>query len=162
MSVKRVGVEFMGIEKEKDASTSFLSFPKLKILSFGGFTEWKEWDDIDEWLTERINNKTITIMSSLQKVARNSAEKDTLYGSVSSYRGSGHNVYVKSSTIWHTNSMACSLKCQDYYGENIKPSYGGDDEAFLRKVVTPIYRVIQKFSPIFRLQKGFSIFLTIS
>ncbi|KAJ8769165.1 hypothetical protein K2173_000940 [Erythroxylum novogranatense] len=29
-------------------------------------------------------------------------------------------------------------------GENIKPSYGGDDEAFLRKVVTPIYRVIQK------------------
>ncbi|CAN1352848.1 Callose synthase 5 [Linum perenne] len=29
-------------------------------------------------------------------------------------------------------------------GENIKPSYGGDDEAFLRKVVTPIYRVIAK------------------
>lgn len=28
-------------------------------------------------------------------------------------------------------------------GENIKPSYGGDDEAFLRKVVTPIYRVIE-------------------
>ncbi|CAA0822891.1 Callose synthase 5 [Striga hermonthica] len=29
-------------------------------------------------------------------------------------------------------------------GENIKPSYGGDDESFLRKVVTPIYRVIEK------------------
>ncbi|KAL7588235.1 hypothetical protein Lser_V15G39895 [Lactuca serriola] len=29
-------------------------------------------------------------------------------------------------------------------GENIKPSYGGDDEAFLRKVITPIYRVIEK------------------
>lgn len=29
-------------------------------------------------------------------------------------------------------------------GENIKPSYGGDDEAFLRKVVTPIYHVIDK------------------
>lgn len=29
-------------------------------------------------------------------------------------------------------------------GENIKPSYGGDDEAFLRKVITPIYCVIQK------------------
>ncbi|KAL2528115.1 Callose synthase 5 [Forsythia ovata] len=28
-------------------------------------------------------------------------------------------------------------------GENIKPSYGGDDEAFLRKVITPIYRVIE-------------------
>ncbi|KAF7834153.1 callose synthase 5 [Senna tora] len=29
-------------------------------------------------------------------------------------------------------------------GENIKPSYGGDDEAFLRRVITPLYRVIQK------------------
>uniref|UniRef100_A0A7N0UVT5 1,3-beta-glucan synthase n=1 Tax=Kalanchoe fedtschenkoi TaxID=63787 RepID=A0A7N0UVT5_KALFE len=29
-------------------------------------------------------------------------------------------------------------------GENIKPSYGGDDEAFLRKVITPIYKVIDK------------------
>ncbi|KAG5000330.1 hypothetical protein JHK87_021402 [Glycine soja] len=29
-------------------------------------------------------------------------------------------------------------------GENIKPSYGGDDEAFLRKVITPLYQVIQK------------------
>ncbi|KAL2498594.1 Callose synthase 5 [Abeliophyllum distichum] len=28
-------------------------------------------------------------------------------------------------------------------GENIKPSYGGDDESFLRKVITPIYRVIE-------------------
>ncbi|GAV58897.1 Glucan_synthase domain-containing protein/DUF605 domain-containing protein/FKS1_dom1 domain-containing protein [Cephalotus follicularis] len=29
-------------------------------------------------------------------------------------------------------------------GENIKPSYGGHDEAFLRKVITPLYRVIEK------------------
>uniref|UniRef100_A0A0E0A5W7 1,3-beta-glucan synthase n=1 Tax=Oryza glumipatula TaxID=40148 RepID=A0A0E0A5W7_9ORYZ len=29
-------------------------------------------------------------------------------------------------------------------GENIRPSYGGDEEAFLKKVVTPIYRVIKK------------------
>lgn len=28
--------------------------------------------------------------------------------------------------------------------ENIKPSYGGDDEAFLRKVITPISRVMEK------------------
>ncbi|KAF3786088.1 Callose synthase 5 [Nymphaea thermarum] len=28
-------------------------------------------------------------------------------------------------------------------GENIKPSYGGDDESFLRKVITPLYRVIE-------------------
>jgi len=31
-------------------------------------------------------------------------------------------------------------------GENIKPSYGGDEESFLRKVITPIYAVIQKVS----------------
>ncbi|KAG5534087.1 hypothetical protein RHGRI_022278 [Rhododendron griersonianum] len=29
-------------------------------------------------------------------------------------------------------------------GENIKPSYGGDDESFLRKVVSPLYRVIDR------------------
>lgn len=27
-------------------------------------------------------------------------------------------------------------------GENVKPAYGGEDEAFLRKVVPPIYEVI--------------------
>ncbi|ESR59155.1 callose synthase 3 [Citrus sinensis] len=29
-------------------------------------------------------------------------------------------------------------------GENVKPAYGGEDEAFLRKVVTPIYEVIAR------------------
>ncbi|GFQ00467.1 callose synthase 1 [Phtheirospermum japonicum] len=29
-------------------------------------------------------------------------------------------------------------------GEHIKPAYGGDEEAFLRKVVTPIYNIIAK------------------
>ncbi|KAK9283040.1 hypothetical protein L1049_011268 [Liquidambar formosana] len=29
-------------------------------------------------------------------------------------------------------------------GENIKPAYGGEDEAFLRKIVTPIYETIAK------------------
>ncbi|KAG0484388.1 hypothetical protein HPP92_008467 [Vanilla planifolia] len=29
-------------------------------------------------------------------------------------------------------------------GENIKPAYGGDEEAFLKKVVTPIYETIAK------------------
>lgn len=27
-------------------------------------------------------------------------------------------------------------------GENVKPAYGGEEEAFLNKVVTPIYNVI--------------------
>lgn len=29
-------------------------------------------------------------------------------------------------------------------GETIKPAYGGEDEAFLKKVVTPIYDTIAK------------------
>ncbi|KAK9941339.1 hypothetical protein M0R45_017945 [Rubus argutus] len=29
-------------------------------------------------------------------------------------------------------------------GENVKPAYGGEEEAFLKKVVTPIYKVIAK------------------
>jgi hypothetical protein len=29
-------------------------------------------------------------------------------------------------------------------GENVKPAYGGDEESFLRKVVTPIYNVIKE------------------
>lgn len=29
-------------------------------------------------------------------------------------------------------------------GENVKPAYGGDEEAFLKKVVTPIYEVIAR------------------
>lgn len=29
-------------------------------------------------------------------------------------------------------------------GENIKPAYGGNEEAFLKKVVTPIYKTIAK------------------
>lgn len=29
-------------------------------------------------------------------------------------------------------------------GENIKPAYGGEEEAFLKKVVTPIYEVIKR------------------
>ncbi|RWW74506.1 hypothetical protein BHE74_00017548 [Ensete ventricosum] len=29
-------------------------------------------------------------------------------------------------------------------GENIRPAYGGDEEAFLKKIVTPIYEIIAK------------------
>ncbi|XP_024977661.1 callose synthase 5-like [Cynara cardunculus var. scolymus] len=50
--------------------------------------------------------------------------------------------------IFH--NMACELhsllagNVSIVTGENVKPSYGGDDEAFLCKVITPIYRVIDK------------------
>lgn len=29
-------------------------------------------------------------------------------------------------------------------GENIKPAYGGDEESFLRQVITPIYDIVEK------------------
>ncbi|KAJ8769144.1 hypothetical protein K2173_000919 [Erythroxylum novogranatense] len=63
MGVKRVGVEFMGIEKEKDSSASFVSFPKLKVLQFWISWEWEEWDDVDEQLME-----IITVMPCLQEL----------------------------------------------------------------------------------------------
>ncbi|KAL5577910.1 hypothetical protein UlMin_019609 [Ulmus minor] len=46
-SVKKVGHELLGIEegKRKDPSqSSFVSFPKLKQLSFYFMDEWKEWE----------------------------------------------------------------------------------------------------------------------
>ena len=33
-------------------------------------------------------------------------------------------------------------------GENIKPAYGGEEEAFLRKVITPIYNTIAEVVPL--------------
>ncbi|KAI7992525.1 Callose synthase 3 [Camellia lanceoleosa] len=39
-------------------------------------------------------------------------------------------------------------------GENVKPAYGGEEEAFLRKVVTPIYEVLAKEAK--RSRKGIS------
>ena len=34
-------------------------------------------------------------------------------------------------------------------GEHVKPAYGGEEEAFLKKVVTPIYEVIAKVLHVF-------------
>lgn len=34
-------------------------------------------------------------------------------------------------------------------GEHVKPAYGGEEEAFLKKVVTPIYEVIAKVYGLF-------------
>lgn len=43
------------------------------------------------------------------------------------------------------NYTGCLLEMSvQMTGENVKPAYGGEDEAFLRKVVTPIYNVIAK------------------
>ncbi|KAJ0083727.1 hypothetical protein Patl1_29895 [Pistacia atlantica] len=56
------------------------------------------------------------------------------------------------------NSMAFELygmlagNVSPMTGEHVKPAYGGDEEAFLRKVVTPIYEVIAREAE--RSQKG--------
>ncbi|MDD0213382.1 hypothetical protein PSY81_23560, partial [Shigella flexneri] len=42
--VKKVGVEFLGIEKEEEVSG--ILFPKLKELSFIGMPNWEEWEGI--------------------------------------------------------------------------------------------------------------------
>ena len=44
-------------------------------------------------------------------------------------------------------------------GENVKPAYGGEVEAFLRKVVTPSYNVIAKvFLPLITVYPSFFFF----
>ncbi|KAJ8747932.1 hypothetical protein K2173_013000 [Erythroxylum novogranatense] len=63
MRVKRVGIEFMGIEEE---DSPMVAFPKLKKLVFSELSEWEEWDD--GWLTERIKKK-ITVMPYLRELS---------------------------------------------------------------------------------------------
>lgn len=46
-------------------------------------------------------------------------------------------------------------------GENVKPAYGGDEEAFLRKVVTPIYRTIAKVQSLLFLWLVFRVLFTL-
>ncbi|XP_057501142.1 protein ILITYHIA-like isoform X2 [Actinidia eriantha] len=48
----------------------------------------------------------------------------------------------------------CPSRLSPIRGENVKPAYGGEDEAFLRKVVSPIYDVIVKETA--RSRKGIS------
>lgn len=43
-------------------------------------------------------------------------------------------------------------------GENVKPAYGGEEEAFLRKVVTPIYEVIAQVSSLRKVVTAIDIF----
>lgn len=45
-------------------------------------------------------------------------------------------------------------------GEHVKPAYGGDDEAFLQKVVTPIYQTIAKVTCFSYSSRGDLFFLS--
>nr|XP_028962696.1 putative disease resistance protein RGA3 [Malus domestica] len=61
--VKKVGVEFMGIEKEMSSASSCITlFPKLKALEFYSMGAWEEWKGVEEWKEE---DWDITIMPCL-------------------------------------------------------------------------------------------------
>ncbi|XP_062016940.1 putative disease resistance protein RGA4 [Rosa rugosa] len=61
-NVKKVGVEFLGIEEEQ---VSGILFPKLKLLSFFGMTKWEEWEGITK---EDSSSSEITIMPRLSSL----------------------------------------------------------------------------------------------
>ncbi|CAB4297752.1 unnamed protein product [Prunus armeniaca] len=60
-SVKKVGVEFLGITGETP-QTLINSFPKLKELILEGMWQWEEWEGVQE------EDSKITIMPSLLKL----------------------------------------------------------------------------------------------
>ncbi|XP_050289958.1 probable disease resistance protein RF9 [Quercus robur] len=85
--VKKVGVEFLGIEEESNnkkkkiddekgltsssSSSSLVLFPNLKSLEFCNLEEWEEWDGIGGTMREeeaQESGVTITIMPRLQEL----------------------------------------------------------------------------------------------
>ncbi|XP_050159594.1 putative disease resistance protein RGA3 [Malus sylvestris] len=64
--VKKVGVEFLGIEKETSSASSCISlFPKLKTLKLWYMEAWEEWKGVEEWKEE---DSHITIMPCLSSL----------------------------------------------------------------------------------------------
>ncbi|XP_040370747.1 putative disease resistance protein RGA3 isoform X2 [Rosa chinensis] len=68
--VKKVGVEFLGIEEEETETTfSGILFPKLKRLSFYYLSEWEEWEGITkEEDSSSSSSSEITIMPRLSSL----------------------------------------------------------------------------------------------
>ncbi|XP_070682817.1 putative disease resistance protein RGA3 [Malus domestica] len=65
--VKKVGVEFLGIEKETSSASSCITlFPKLKTLTFLLMLEWEEWKGVEEWKEEDSHITIMPCLSSLQ------------------------------------------------------------------------------------------------
>ncbi|CAN6721641.1 unnamed protein product [Malus baccata var. baccata] len=64
--VKKVGVEFLGIEKEMPSASSCIIFPKLKTLTFGYMREWEEWKGVEEWKEEDSHITIMPCLSSLE------------------------------------------------------------------------------------------------
>ena len=68
--LKRVGVEFLGIESKKKKD-NIIVFPSLKYLTFESLYEWKEWIGIGR---EEEEEDCITIMPRLEKLTFRSCE----------------------------------------------------------------------------------------
>lgn len=62
-SLKKVGVEFLGLNETTQQTKTILSFPKLKTLVFKGMGEWEEWEGVEGWRED--DDSEITIMPSL-------------------------------------------------------------------------------------------------
>ncbi|GKV30479.1 hypothetical protein SLEP1_g39283 [Rubroshorea leprosula] len=72
--VKKVGVEFLGIETSlSPSSSSIFAFPNLKSLTFELMKEWEEWDyesrgEGDITIMPRLSSLTIQFCSKLKKL----------------------------------------------------------------------------------------------
>ncbi|XP_070682830.1 putative disease resistance protein RGA3 [Malus domestica] len=65
--VKKVGAEFLGIEKETSSTSSCITlFPKLKILCLYFMTAWEEWKGVEEWKEEDSHVTIMPCLSSLE------------------------------------------------------------------------------------------------
>nr|XP_028962690.1 putative disease resistance protein RGA3 isoform X2 [Malus domestica]XP_028962691.1 putative disease resistance protein RGA3 isoform X2 [Malus domestica] len=65
--VKKVGVEFLGIEKETSSASSCITlFPKLKTLKLWYMEAWEEWKGVEEWKEEDSHITIMPCLSSLQ------------------------------------------------------------------------------------------------
>nr|XP_028962709.1 putative disease resistance protein RGA3 [Malus domestica] len=64
--VKKVGVEFLGIEKETSSASSCILLPKLKVLYVRNMRAWEEWKGVEEWKEEDSHITIMPCLSSLQ------------------------------------------------------------------------------------------------
>ena len=73
MSLKKVGIEFLGIENEIKKCDKIKIFPNLKSLSFDYLNEWEDWIGIGEMRggggeEEEEEERCITIMPHLKQL----------------------------------------------------------------------------------------------
>ena len=79
MSLKKVGIEFLGIENEIKKCDKIKIFPNLKSLSFHYLNEWEDWIGIEEMRgdggEEEEEKRCITIMPHLKQLTILSSAK---------------------------------------------------------------------------------------